>query len=274
MEFLDNLPLLLNDFLPYDRKSVDEVLDCLSWVVRKAYREGHFSGYADIDAAFMALLIDCNLEEQQIHRAFKITFGQDYDDKRTGQMYRRTLDKIEKGEPVIGAGSLIQRVKQQSLHEVERFARELQALTGTGRATVEEKWPDPVPFDEYSSLPDFPTEALSGVGQEMVQTVSQVNQVDPALPACIYLAVLSTACSGKANIDLVSHREPLNLYLCPVLDSGNRRSSTDSSMTRPLYEFQKARQEDMKKIIQETQNAFKIKERRLEKLQKRKTLCR
>ena len=137
------------------------------------------------------------------------------------------------------------------------------------RVSASEDWPDPIPFDEYSSLPDFPLGALSGIGCEVVEAVSEVNQVDPALTACLYLAVLSSSFAKKVVVDLRSHQEPLNLYLCPVYDSGNRKSSTTSDMTNPLYEFQKARQEDMRTIIQDAQNAFRIKEKRIERLQKK-----
>ena len=103
----------------------------------------------------------------------------------------------------------------------------------------------------------------------MVEAVSEVNQVDPALTASAYIGVLSASCSKKARIDLISHKEPLNLYLCPVSDSGNRKSSTIGEMTKPLYEFEEARYEQMKNTIRDAQNVFKIKEKRLEKLQKK-----
>jgi hypothetical protein len=125
----DQLPILPDEFLPYDRKSIDEVLNCLSWVVRKAYREGYLSGYEDLDAAFMALLVDCKLSLRQIHRSFEITFGRDYDERQTHTMYERTLTKIENEEPVIGAGSFIQKIKELDLSESGRFTRELQAVT-------------------------------------------------------------------------------------------------------------------------------------------------
>ncbi len=263
------LPELPHEFLPYDRHDPDQVLNCLAWQIRTAYREGHFSGYTDLDAAFMALLVDCNIEEQQIQRAFEITFGADFDQRRTGLMYRRTLDKMRNGDPVIGAGSFMQRAKEEGLLEVERFARELQTVTRTALVTAEQDWPDPIPFDEYSSLPDFPVDALGSPGREMVEAVSEVNQVDPALPASVYLAAVSTACANKANIDLKTHKEPSNCYLCPVYDSGNRKSSTVSEMARPLYEFQQTRQEEMVSAILDAQNSYKIREKRLERQQKK-----
>jgi len=123
-----DLPSLPDELIPYDRKNLQDVLNCLSWHVSKAYRAGHFSGYEDLDAAFMALLIGCKLSREQTHHAFEITFGQDYDERQTDTMYERTHARIESGEPVLGAGSFIQRVKDRGLDEVYRFARELQAV--------------------------------------------------------------------------------------------------------------------------------------------------
>ena len=266
---IKELPALPDQLKPYDRKNIEDVLNCLSHSVRSAYREGYFSGYEDLDAAYMALLVDCKSSEDVIHNSFKIVFREKYDEKQTSVMCERTRTRIKNGDPVIGTGTFIQRVKEQELDEVQRFAWELQAFKGTGRAVVSDEWPDPIPFDKYSSLPDFSLDTLSGIGREVVESVSKVNQVDPALTACLYLAVLSASSAKKAVVDLGSHKEPLNLYLCPISDSGNRKSKTDSDMTKPLYEFQKARQEEIKPTIQVAQNAFKIKEKRVERLQRK-----
>jgi hypothetical protein len=138
-----------------------------------------------------------------------------------------------------------------------------------GRVTANEEWPEPGPLDQHSSLPDFPVEALSGIGRDIVEKVAEVNQVDPALPASLYLGALSTCCARKSRIDLITHSEPLNLYLCPISGSGTRKSSTQSVMVQPCSEYQKNRQEAMSGVIREAQNALRIKEKRLEKLQKR-----
>lgn len=137
------------------------------------------------------------------------------------------------------------------------------------QASENDEWPEPVPFDQYSSLPDFPVDALSGIGREIVEIVSEVNQVDAALPACFYLGALSACLAKKARVDLVSHKEPLNLYLCPIAESGERKTATCEIMTGPAYECQKARQDEMDAVIRDAQVHFKVREKRLEKLQKK-----
>jgi len=263
-----DLPEIPAELLPYDRKSPKDVLNCLSRAIRRAYRGGHLAGYEDLDAAFMVFLISCRLEKNQIHHAFQIVFGPEYDERQTELMFERTQTRLQSGDPVLGTGTFMQRVKEQCLDEVGRFVRELQSAGGISTATVEEEWPDPVSFDNFSLLPNFPVEALTGIGREIVEAVAEVYQVDPALSACLYLAMLSTCCAKKARVDLISHAEPLNLYFCPVYNSGNRKSSTDGAMTSPLYGWQKTRQEELEVSIRDARNAFTIKEKRLDRIQK------
>jgi hypothetical protein len=87
------------------------------------------TGYEDLDAAFMALLIDCNLSLDKAHGVFQTVFGSDYDGRRTDTMYARTRQKIEAGDPIIGAGSFVQKVKEHpDLKIIARFVRELETL--------------------------------------------------------------------------------------------------------------------------------------------------
>jgi putative DNA primase/helicase len=108
-------------------------------------------------------------------------------------------------------------------------------------ATDANEWQDPIPFDDYSKLPEFPIEALPEIGRKMVETVAKVNQVDKGLPGSMYLAALSTCLSKKVQVDLGTHTEPVNIYTCPILDPGERKTSTMNLMMDPIYEYQKDR---------------------------------
>ena len=100
-------------------------------------------------------------------------------------------------------------------------------------------WQTPILFDDHSRLPTFPTEALPLIGREMVEAVAKVNQVDKGLPGSMYLSVLSTSLSKKVLVDLGTHKEPVNIYTCPILDPGERKTSTMNLMMDPIYEYQK-----------------------------------
>ncbi|MCC7201864.1 MAG: DUF3987 domain-containing protein [Nitrospirae bacterium] len=130
-------------------------------------------------------------------------------------------------------------------------------------------WPDPVPFSTYSALPSFPINTLPPIGQSIVEEVSEVNQVDAGLTASIFLCALSSSTQKKFEVDLLTHKEPLNLYICSIYESGNRKSSVMSTMTTPIYAYQLEIQKETAPRIAETQNAHRFKEARLQKLQKK-----
>lgn len=135
-------------------------------------------------------------------------------------------------------------------------------------AVSDQEWPEPIPFNAYSLLPTFPTDAFPLIGQRIVEEVSEVNQVDTGLTASILLCILSTAAQKKFMVDLLTHKEPVNLYTCSIYESGNRKSSVMSTMTHPIYEYQSEIQQQARPRIEEAKNANRFKEARLQKLQK------
>ncbi len=141
------------------------------------------------------------------------------------------------------------------------------------KANYAEAWQDIIPFDDYSVLPAFPSHVLPEIGREIVETVASVNQVDSGLAGSIYLGALSTCIGGKVEVDLRTHKEPLNIYLCPVLDSGERKSSTMKCMTAPIYTYQEEKRKELSVSVSEEISAQKIREARLETLQKQAAKC-
>ncbi|MCP3686504.1 MAG: DUF3987 domain-containing protein [bacterium] len=136
------------------------------------------------------------------------------------------------------------------------------------RCNEEESWPEIIPLDKNNELPQFPIEALPEAGRKMVEKVAEVNQIDIGLAASIYLSVLASCLSKKANVDLETHREPLNLYICSIADSGERKSSTMSALTKPLFNYQTEKQEESLDNIISTSNAVKLSKDRIKVLRK------
>ena len=126
-------------------------------------------------------------------------------------------------------------------NEVKAIIRSILKKHNNEKAEVNnsEEWQNPIPFDDYSNLPEFPSKALPVIGREMVEIVSKVAQVDKGLPGSMYLAALSTCLSKKVQVDLGTHTEPVNIYTCPILDPGERKTSTMKLMMSPIYEYQK-----------------------------------
>ncbi len=101
-----------------------------------------------------------------------------------------------------------------------------------------------IPLDEYV-IPStqFPLDALPEIGQEIVREVSEVNQVDLELAGSAYLSVLSTCLMGKAVVNMKSHDEPINIYLCSVLPSGERKSATMKIFVNPIHSYERNKNE-------------------------------
>ena len=138
-----------------------------------------------------------------------------------------------------------------------------------GESKKKSNWNDPIPFDDYSQLPEFPVEAIPGICGQMVQAIADSCQVDAGLPGSMMLAVLSTAIGASARIVLNAHTEQGNLYLIPVIGSGNRKSEVNSQLGEPIYSYQRERQEALSPVIREAENKWRVLEKRLEKLQKK-----
>jgi primase-polymerase (primpol)-like protein len=209
---------------PEDRELIKKVktganghkFDCL-W-------RGDFSGYPSQSEADMALCQILSFWAQ------KNAFNVDRLFRHSG-LYREKWDERHYGDGRTYGQVTVQKAIEQT-QEVYSGDSE------TGSTRVNEEWPDPIPFDDHSCLPDFPIDAiLPDIGRRMVEKVSEVMQVDPALTALFYLGTLSACCAGKAIVDLGTHTEPLNLYLCPVYASGNRKSPTENHIARPLRKY-------------------------------------
>lgn len=132
----------------------------------------------------------------------------------------------------------------------------------------EEPWPDPIAFDEYDALPAFPIGGLPQWCRNMAEEVAKVNQVDEGLTGGIILGVLATCCAKKAVVDLITHKEPLNLYTTPVSESGERKTATIEILAAPLYEYQDERREALAPIVSEHQAKLHILENKRDKLEK------
>jgi len=99
-------------------------------------------------------------------------------------------------------------------------------------------WACPIPLDMAAELPPFPVAALPPIGQSMVKMVSEANQVDAGLAGAIYLGALAACVAKKAIVDVRTHTEPLNIYICVTLPSGERKSATLRLFGQPIYDYQ------------------------------------
>jgi replicative DNA helicase len=262
-------PIIPDEFLPA-QNTIEDTTRAIAWALGEAHRQGVLAGYNDLDAGLMALLVSCEISEDLIIESFYLVFLEAFDERRTLAMYQRTKDRQASGEALHGVGSLVQSLKDKGLDSIVVTITKLERLSGKSESSVKSEWIEPIPFDDFSLVPDFPVAALPvGIGREMIEAVSAVNQIDPAFTVSFYLATLSLAAAGKFEIDLGTHRETPNLYFAPSLPSGERKSATVEGMTRPVYDFEMSVRDHARGAVAADCNKRKIAEGRIAEIQKK-----
>lgn len=122
--------------------------------------------------------------------------------------------------------------------EVLRIAASV-ARYAPADAVVVEEWTDPLPFS--GSVPDpLPPRSVPAWLGEMARAVAKSTETPFDLAALLAVAVASACVAGKADVSPEpGYSEPLNLYTCPAMESGNRKTAVFNSLLRPLVEWER-----------------------------------
>src|SRR5437879_5413641 len=97
--------------------------------------------------------------------------------------------------------------------------------------------PDPTPLARPRMPAAFPVDALPSWASNYVKALATATQTPADLAGCCVLGVLATCGGGRAVVaPRRGWREPVNLYLLPVMPPGSRKTAVASDTTRPLYE--------------------------------------
>lgn len=119
-------------------------------------------------------------------------------------------------------------------------------------------------------LPYFPNNALPDVLSEFVEAESHFTQTPSDLTALLCLAVCGAVLAKKIRIEArTGFSEPTNLYVCVILDPGNRKSSVLADATRPLRELEKELVEQARPQVARLASERRQDEKRLAALEKR-----
>lgn len=127
---LSQLPELL---FPYAPQNQQHIALCLAWTVGEAYREGSLAGWEDIDAAFMAYLVEWGFSIELLQQCFYLVFMDDYDPRRTEEVYNRAKNLKENGNKILGAGSFVKKINDLKLDKIKRFLNNLINIPEEGK---------------------------------------------------------------------------------------------------------------------------------------------
>ena len=136
-------------------------------------------------------------------------------------------------------------------------------------AVVVEEWTDPLPFS--GSVPDpFPPRCVPGWLGEMARAVAESTETPFDLAALLAVAVASASVAGKADVSPEpGYIEPLNLYTCSAMESGNRKTAVFNSLLRPLVEWERNAIEQTEPIRARAISERRTMEARIERLRKK-----
>jgi Protein of unknown function (DUF3987)/Bifunctional DNA primase/polymerase, N-terminal/Primase C terminal 1 (PriCT-1) len=112
---------------------------------------------------------------------------------------------------------------------------------GTNGVTVAADWSEPIPFVHVTPDP-IPVESLPGWLGEMARATADNTETPFDLPALLGAAVASACVAGKAVVSPEpGYNEPLNIYTCPAMESGNRKTAVLTALLEPFLEWERER---------------------------------
>ena len=127
------------------------------------------------------------------------------------------------------------------------------------------EWPELLPLTstvvEEMSADDFPP-----VVADMIKAVAEQTETPIELPGLMALGVLATACQRKYEVCLPDgHSEPLNLWVCPAMGPGNRKTAVVTTLVKPLRDWESDRRNELKPEIGQNNSRRKSMEKRISK---------
>jgi hypothetical protein len=110
----------------------------------------------------------------------------------------------------------------------------------TSVTSVTDVWPDLVPFDR--TAPDqIPANCLPEWLGEMAVAVAENTETPLALAGLLSIAMASACVAGKADISPEpGYTEPLNVFVAPTMESGNRKTAVFQRLMSPVIEWERA----------------------------------
>jgi hypothetical protein len=132
----------------------------------------------------------------------------------------------------------------------------------------DDEWETIIPFGDGGELPEFHTEVLPHPMSAFVSALAESTQTPPEMAGLLALGILSTCLQSKFTIRVTPDwTEPLCLFLLAVAESGERKSAVLSSLTQPIYNYERQRQEAERSAIAENQAERELLEKQKERAQ-------
>jgi hypothetical protein len=156
--------------------------------------------------------------------------------------------------------------------EVRRIAESVARYEPAQRVwhvTGTENWSEPVPFG--NAAPDeIPTGCLPGWLGEMAQATADSTETPFDLAALLSLSVASACIAGKTVVSPEQgYVEPSNVFVCPAMESGNRKTAVFTKLLAPFGEWERDQIAEIEPERQRLASERKTQEARIDRLRKK-----
>jgi putative DNA primase/helicase len=111
-------------------------------------------------------------------------------------------------------------------------------------------WGLPIPLDQLPPQIPYPMDALPEVLRNAVEEAAEITQAPVSMVACSAISVLSIA--SQAHFDVARTPQlsgPMSLNFLMLAESGERKSTVDKIFSKPVWEYQKQRAIEARKVI-------------------------
>jgi len=149
------------------------------------------------------------------------------------------------------------------------IAREKYNLIDNTFSPPSDEWAHPIPL-ENSLLAPWPQGVFPALLEEFVIEVSESTETPIELAALTALAVLGTAAHGKYRVHIIhSYFEPVNIWTCVALPSGNRKTAVLGTLVKPLIKEENDMREEIATKIKQAESEHKTQQAKIDHLRKK-----
>jgi Protein of unknown function (DUF3987)/Bifunctional DNA primase/polymerase, N-terminal/Primase C terminal 1 (PriCT-1) len=157
--------------------------------------------------------------------------------------------------------------------EVRRIAESVSSYKPAEEAPhptrPEENWAPPIPFAQYSVDP-IPVTCLPGWLGEMARATAESTETPFDLAALISIAVASACIASKVVVSPeAGYVEPVNVFTCTAMESGNRKTAVFNRLIAPLTEWENQQIVRMEPARRQVESQRRILEARIDALRRK-----
>jgi len=125
-------------------------------------------------------------------------------------------------------------------------------------------WPELISLED-PEIERIPGDLLSGWYAAMAKATALATETPLEMAVMVVLGALATANQRKYDVQIEpGYTQPLNLYLVPIMEPGNRKSGVIKLLMSPIYDFESRLREQKASSIRTAKSEYDTAQKRIE----------